>query len=42
MAKTIRNTFNKYLTYANLMETHRLTALGKAKKKDVMQKKYYG
>ena len=36
MAKTIRNKFDKYLTYSNLMEAHKLTAVGKTKKKDVI------
>ena len=36
MARTIRNKFDKYLTYTNLMEAHRLTSGGKSKKKDVI------
>lgn len=36
MARTIRNKFDKYLTYSNLMEAHRLTSGGKSKKKDVI------
>ena len=36
MAKTIRNKFDKYLIYSNLMEAHKLTAVGKTKKKDVI------
>lgn len=36
MAKTIRNKFDKYLTYENLMNAHNLTAKGKTRRKDVI------
>ena len=36
MARTIRNQYNKYLTYENLMEAHRLSRKGKKLKKDVI------
>ena len=36
MAKTIRKQFNKYLTYENLMNAHRLSRRGKTYKKDII------
>ena len=36
MARTIRNQYNKYLTYENLMEAHRLSRKGKTLKKGVI------
>lgn len=36
MAKTIRNKFDKYLTYENLMKAHELAAKGKRNKKDII------
>lgn len=36
MAKTIKNQFDKYLTYDNLMKAHKLSRKGKACKKEVI------
>ena len=36
MAKTIRNQFDKHLTYENLMKAHRLSRKGKTLKKEVI------
>ena len=36
MAKTIRNQFDKYLTYKNLMRAHRLSRKGKTTKREVI------
>lgn len=36
MAKTIRNQFDKYLTYENLMKAHKLSRKGKTHKREVI------
>lgn len=36
MAKTIRNEFDKYLTYEKLMEAHQLSRKGKVCRKEVI------
>lgn len=36
MAKTIRNKYDKYLTYENLMKAHEFTSRGKRNRKDVI------
>ena len=36
MARTIRNQFDKYLTYDNLMKAHKLSRKGKTLRREIV------